>query len=161
MELKVQRTSGIYSEDSQDDLTNPWSGTCARSKLKNPKHLKKTLKVWAGRWWRTPLVPALGRQRQVDFWVWGQPGLQSEFQDSLGYTEKAYLKKSKKKQKKTKNKKNKPSKSVIADVQCGFKIKLKPKQPAAPGTVAPPYNPSIWEARAGRHHVWNKQNLQP
>jgi hypothetical protein len=26
-----------------------------------------------------PLIPALGRQRQVDFWVWGQPGLQSEF----------------------------------------------------------------------------------
>jgi hypothetical protein len=33
-----------------------------------------------------PLIPALGRQRQVDFWVWGQPGLQSEFQDSQGYT---------------------------------------------------------------------------
>jgi hypothetical protein len=27
-------------------------------------------------------------QRQVDFWVRGQPGLQSEFQDSQGYTEK-------------------------------------------------------------------------
>jgi hypothetical protein len=25
-------------------------------------------------WWQ--------RQRQADFWVWGQPGLQSEFQDS-------------------------------------------------------------------------------
>jgi hypothetical protein len=22
---------------------------------------------WAGQWWRTPLIPALGRQRQVDF----------------------------------------------------------------------------------------------
>jgi hypothetical protein len=32
-------------------------------------------------WWRTPLVPALGRQRQADFQVQGQPGLQSEFQD--------------------------------------------------------------------------------
>jgi hypothetical protein len=31
------------------------------------------------------------RQRQVDFWVWGQPGLQSEFQDSQGYTEKPCL----------------------------------------------------------------------
>jgi hypothetical protein len=39
---------------------------------------------WA--WWRTPLIPALGRQRQADFWVRGQPGLQSEFQDSRGYT---------------------------------------------------------------------------
>jgi hypothetical protein len=33
------------------------------------------------------LIPALGRQRQVDFWVRGQPGLQSKFQDSQGYTE--------------------------------------------------------------------------
>jgi hypothetical protein len=33
-----------------------------------------------------------------EFWVQGQPGLQSEFQDSQGYTEK--LKKKKKKKKK-------------------------------------------------------------
>jgi hypothetical protein len=31
--------------------------------------------------------PALGRQKQMDFWIRGQPGLQSEFQDSQGYTE--------------------------------------------------------------------------
>jgi hypothetical protein len=40
-----------------------------------------------------PLIPALMRQRQVDFQVRGQPGLQSEFQDSQGYTEKPCLKK--------------------------------------------------------------------
>jgi hypothetical protein len=50
-------------------------------------------------WWRTPLIPALGRQRQADFWVWGQPGPQSEFQDSQGYTEKPCLEKPKKKKK--------------------------------------------------------------
>jgi hypothetical protein len=44
-----------------------------------------------------PLIPALGRQRQAGFWVQGQPGLQSEFQDSQGYTEKPCLKKKKKK----------------------------------------------------------------
>jgi hypothetical protein len=44
-------------------------------------------------WWLTPLIPAFGRQRQVDFWVRGQPGLQSEFQDIQGYTEKPCLKK--------------------------------------------------------------------
>jgi hypothetical protein len=55
-------------------------------------------------WWRMPLIPALGRQRQVDFRVQGQPGLQSEFQDSQGYTEKSCLEKQKtKKQNKTKN----------------------------------------------------------
>jgi hypothetical protein len=44
-------------------------------------------------WWHTPLIPAPGRQRQADFWVWGQPGLQSEFQDIQGYTEKLCPKK--------------------------------------------------------------------
>jgi hypothetical protein len=44
-----------------------------------------------------PLIPALVRQRQVDFWVRGQPGLQSEFQDSQGYTEKPCLEKQHKK----------------------------------------------------------------
>jgi hypothetical protein len=54
-------------------------------------------------WWRTPLIPALGRQRQADFWVRGQPGLQSEFQDSQGYTEKPCLEKQKTKNKTKKN----------------------------------------------------------
>jgi len=49
--------------------------------------------ILAGQWWRTPLIPALGRQRKADFWVWGQPGLQSEFQDSQGCTEKPCLEK--------------------------------------------------------------------
>jgi hypothetical protein len=41
------------------------------------------------------------RQRQADFWVWGQPGLQSEFQDSQGYTDKPCLKKPKQTNKKS------------------------------------------------------------
>ena len=39
---------------------------------------------------------------RADFWVWGLPGLQSEFQDSQGYTEKPYLEKPKKNIKKQK-----------------------------------------------------------
>jgi hypothetical protein len=31
-------------------------------KKKKPKRFRKV-----GRWWRMPLIPALGRQRQVDF----------------------------------------------------------------------------------------------
>jgi hypothetical protein len=61
----------------------------------------------AGRWWRTPLIPALGRQRQTDFWVQGQPGLQSEFKDSQGYTEKPCLEKTKTKQQQQQQKKPK------------------------------------------------------
>jgi hypothetical protein len=51
--------------------------------------IKSFIGSWA--WWSTPLIPAFGRQRQADFWVRGQPGLQSEFQDSQGYTQKPCL----------------------------------------------------------------------
>jgi hypothetical protein len=44
----------------------------------------------------------------VDFWVRGQPGLQSEFQDSQGYTEKPCLKKPKPKLKPKPKPKPKP-----------------------------------------------------
>jgi outer membrane biosynthesis protein TonB len=57
-----------------------------------------------------PLIPALGRQRQVGFRVQGQPGLQSEFQDSLGYTEKPCLGKKEKKRKEKKKEKEKKEK---------------------------------------------------
>ena len=36
-------------------------------------------------WWCTPLIPALGRRRQVYLWVLGQPDLHSELQDSQKY----------------------------------------------------------------------------
>ena len=55
-------------------------------------------------WWHAPLILALGRQRQADFLVQGQPGLQSEFQDRQGYTEKPCLKKRKKDRKDGRNK---------------------------------------------------------
>jgi hypothetical protein len=54
-------------------------------------------KKLAGHWWHMPLISALGWKSQADFWVRGQPGLQSEFQDSQGYTEKPCLEKTKKK----------------------------------------------------------------
>ena len=57
--------------------------------------------------WCTPLIPALGRQRQLDFRVQGQPGLQSEFQDIRDYTEKPCLKKNKKDRKKERKKERK------------------------------------------------------
>jgi hypothetical protein len=41
------------------------------------------------------LIIALGSQRQEDFWVRRQLGLQSEFQDIQGYTEKSLYQKTK------------------------------------------------------------------
>jgi hypothetical protein len=64
--------------------------------------IKKAKYSWA--WGRTPLIPALGKQRQPLFWVQGQPSLQSEFQDSQGYTEKPCLEKQKTKKQKQKQK---------------------------------------------------------
>ena len=49
----------------------------------------------AGLWWHTPLIPGLARQRQSVFSVWGQPGLQGEFQDSQDYTVRPSLRKKK------------------------------------------------------------------
>ena len=56
------------------------------------------------------LIPALRRQRQADFWVQGQPGLQSEFQDSQSYTEKPFLEKTTTTTTKKKKKPKKPPK---------------------------------------------------
>jgi hypothetical protein len=42
-----------------------------------------------------PLIPALGGERQSDLSVQGQPGLQSEFQDSQSYREKSCFEKPK------------------------------------------------------------------
>jgi hypothetical protein len=55
---------------------------------------------FAGQWWHITLIPAVGRQRQVDFCVQGHPGLQSEFQDSHRITETPCLEKQKNKKKK-------------------------------------------------------------
>jgi hypothetical protein len=79
----------------RDDRGKPWhpTGWCLGASGKK--------RIKAG-WWCIPLIPALKRQRQADIWVRGQPGLQSEFQDSQGYTEKPYLKKKQNKNKKIK-----------------------------------------------------------
>jgi hypothetical protein len=47
--------------------------------------------------------PSTWEAEAGDFWVQGQPGLQSEFQDSQGYTEKPCLEKQKQKTNKPKN----------------------------------------------------------
>ena len=46
-------------------------------------------------------------ETEVNFWVWGQPGPQSEFQDSQGDTEKLCLEKPKNQTKQNKNKQTK------------------------------------------------------
>jgi hypothetical protein len=54
--------------------------------------------------WLMSLIPALEGQKPVDLGVQTQPGLQSEFQGSQGYTERPCLKSNKYK---IKNKKEK------------------------------------------------------
>ena len=54
-----------------------------------------------------PLIPALGRQRQANFCVQGQPGLQSEIQDNQATQRNSIFKKKKKKQKQKQQKKKK------------------------------------------------------
>ena len=54
------------------------------------RHKNKSL-FRTGTVWPMPLIPVLGRQRQEEFWVGDQLGLQSKFQDSQGYIEKPYL----------------------------------------------------------------------
>ena len=70
-------------------------GTC-KNLVRLPNGFQKGL--FCIYWWCTPLIPALGRQKQADLWVRGQPGLQSEFQDSQGYTEKPCLEEKKQSQ---------------------------------------------------------------
>ena len=80
--------------------------TCRQSTSAHNIKINKSLKKKQN--WvvvATPLIPALERLlRQVDLWVWGQPGLQSEFQDSQDCnTKKPCLEKPTKQQKPEKN----------------------------------------------------------
>lgn len=44
------------------------------------------------------LIPTIGRQKQMDLWIQGQPGLHSAIQESSGYIMRLWLKKKKKKE---------------------------------------------------------------
>ena len=81
-----------------------------------------------------PLIPALRRQRQADFWIGGQPGLQSEFQDSPGYTEKPCLEKQTNRQ--TNQAKSNPNftKDTITNYSCLRLIENIAFPPSNPGS---------------------------
>jgi hypothetical protein len=66
--------SGVSTFNSQNNIFKDYYSSHFRDFLK-VFHLNLTIfhssfnntGVWAGQWWRTPLIPALGRQRQADF----------------------------------------------------------------------------------------------
>ena len=72
-----------------------------------------------------PLIEAFGKKSQADFWVYGQHGLQSEFQDSQDYTEKHCLKNSKtKNQNKIKPKTETKKQNKTKDINVFFKSQM-------------------------------------
>ena len=71
---------------------------------------------------KNPLIPALRSQRQADFLVQGQPGLQSEFQDSHRYTGKPCLEKQQQQQ------------NINFGLCCFFGDRVSLYSPGCPGT---------------------------
>jgi hypothetical protein len=62
--MEIKSDSGRIPE-FEASLVYRVSSRTARATQRNPvSKNKQTKKRW---WWRTPLIPALGRQRQVDF----------------------------------------------------------------------------------------------
>jgi hypothetical protein len=65
--------------------------------------------------------PSTWEAEAVDFWAWGQPGLQSKFQDNQVYTEKPCLKT---KQNKTKQKPHRAYNMVFLHIRIVLKERL-------------------------------------
>lgn len=116
-DILINVSSGVHSVamGTQSGLSVSRE-TTTQSKIKTNFFIKCCQDSWCFRadnirwsWvWRTPFIPALERQRQVDLWVGGQPGLQSQFQDSRGYKERSCLKNKNKNQNQTNKKPKKP-----------------------------------------------------
>jgi hypothetical protein len=70
--------------------------------------------------------------QEVDFWVWGQPDLQSEFQDSQGYTEKPCPEKPKPK---PKPKQNQSNVQMVANKKTG-NASMSPRQPSVSDIIS-------------------------
>ena len=89
-------------------------------------------------WWYTPLILALGRQRQADLPVQDQPHLQCKFQDNQRYTEKLYLEKQTNKQTIKQNKTKQTNKPSSRQVIRGWSpMYLKTHKPHMPTTMHP------------------------
>ena len=75
--VHIKREKGLGSVKLFEEFTFSYRHFVVKKKVCMHNCLNKGLlkTCLAGQWWRTPLIPALGRQKQVDFWDWGQPGL--------------------------------------------------------------------------------------
>ena len=82
----------LYSQNILKLFSEVCDGTW--EKTESDPHIRIDALLGKGMY-TTPLILALGKQNQVGLWVWGQTGLQREFQDSQGYAKKLCERKAK------------------------------------------------------------------
>ena len=81
-------------------------------------------------------------------WVPGQPGLQGEFQDSQGYTEKPYLKQTNKQNQGIEHASDRKINAILGTLTSQIHRDRK-NEGGAWTVVAHTFNPKTWESEAG------------
>lgn len=112
-------------------------------------------------WCRTPLIPAFKRKRQADLLVGGQPGVQSEFQDSRRKTKNKTKHKKQKTQQQHKQRRGGAGDKIKSKRRTDRLEKLvhQHRLPYAQDTESP--SSSLLAALKGSPHPSEGKTLQP